>query len=110
MANNLPKESDFPKEKVFDKEIDPNMQLASKLEKVTYAAHNQMRATPEIFVPDVESQIKNFVPGTNRLIRPGRNPLMTQEGIQCWYEGRRALNDQGALNELEWSDGLALAA
>lgn len=33
-------EKNFPPEKIFDKFVDPNMRLASKIEKVIFAAHN----------------------------------------------------------------------
>jgi len=87
------------------------MKLASRIEKVVFAAHNQMRKNPKSFVPYVENAIKNFESSRSaRLKRFGRADLITQEGVSAWIEAKNAFNSQPSLKTLEWNDGLALAA
>ena len=65
------------------------MKLASRIEKVIFATHNQMRIDPESFIPMIDSSIKNFEsPRSARLKRFGRPDLITQEGVNAWIESK----------------------
>jgi hypothetical protein len=87
------------------------MKLASRIEKVIFASHNQMRSDPKSFVPFVENAIRNFEsPLSARLRRFGQADLITQEGVSAYIEAKNALNSQASLPKLKWSDALALAA
>jgi hypothetical protein len=87
------------------------MKLASRIEKVVFATHNQMRRDPKSFVPFVENAIRNFEsPRSARLKRFGKADLITQEGVSAWIEAKNAFSSQPSLPKLEWSDALALAA
>jgi len=71
-------EVDLPPEKIFDAHYEENMKLASRIEKVVFAAHNQMRSDPKSFIPVIENQIKNFEsPESAKLVRFGRPDLIT---------------------------------
>jgi len=69
---------DLPHEKIFDSSFNPNMKLASRIEKIVFAAHNQMRTNPKSFIPMLDNSIKNFdSPRSARLRRFGRPDLIT---------------------------------
>lgn len=86
------------------------MKLASRIEKVVFAAHNQMRTDPKSFIPSIDSAIARFVPNSKKLRRYNRPDLITQEGVSAWYEAKQSLKLQQELSPLKWSDALALAA
>lgn len=80
----------MPPEKIFDEFNSADNKLASRIEKVIFAAHNQMRSDPNSFVPILNNQIGNFE-NDKKLKRPGRPDLITQEGVTAWEEARDAL-------------------
>ena len=69
------------------------MKLASRIEKIVFATHNQMRTNPKSFIPLVDNAIKFFdSPTSARLKRFGRADLITQEGVSAWIEAKDAFN------------------
>jgi uncharacterized protein YkwD len=87
------------------------MKLASQIEKVLFATHNQMRTDPKSFVPIMENAIRNFESPTSTLLkRIGRPDLSTEEGVNAWIEAKNAFITQPPLPPLQWSDALSLAA
>ena len=70
------------------------MKLASSIEKIIYATHNQMRTNPKSFIPMLDNSIKNFAtPSAARLTRFGRPDLITQEGVNAWHEAKQSLRE-----------------
>ena len=70
-----------------------------------------MRTDPKSFIPIIVNEIRNFKsPKSTLLKRFGQADLITQEGVKAWIEAKDAFASQPSLPELQWSDGLALAA
>jgi uncharacterized protein YkwD len=58
----------------------------------------------------IQSQISSFEPGGQALRKPEGTMQNTKEGLRIWYEAKNELERQSTVPELQWSEGLALAA
>lgn len=68
------------------------------------AAHNKLRTDPKYFIPALEDMAACFQ--GNRLVRPGRITMRTNEGKKAVQEAINFLKEAEPLGELELSKAL----
>ena len=79
-----------------------------KLTQETFDAHNQLRANPQSFIPDLEGLLKLFKGQV--MHKPGEIPLMTNEGPGAIKECIQFLRAAKSLPLFQGVDEMARAA